>query len=58
MNLVRYFQAAEKKQVSTKKMSKSGFSLNDKTSKFSTNVEQRFINTSSKPILIGEISRN
>ena len=35
----------------------SGFSLNDK-SKFSLIVEQRFTNTSSKPILIGEVFRN
>ena len=39
-------------------MSKSGFSLNDKKSKFSLIVEQRFTNTSSKPILIGEVSRH
>ena len=30
MNLVREVQAAEKNQVATQKMSKSGFSLNDK----------------------------
>ena len=51
MNLVRSVHAAEQKQVATQKMSKSGFSLNDKKSKFSLIVEQRFTNTSSKPIL-------
>ena len=35
-------------------MSKSGFSLNDKKSKFSLNVEQRLRDTSSKPILTEE----
>ena len=38
--------------------SKSGFSLNDKKSKFSLIVEQRFRNTSSKPIMMEEVSRN
>ena len=33
-------------------------SLNDKKSKFSMIVEQRFTNTSSKPILIGEVFRS
>ena len=58
MNLVRQVHAAEKNQVATQKMSKSGFSLNDKKSKFLLFLEQRFTNTSSKPILIGEVSRN
>ena len=39
-------------------MSGSGFSLNDKKGKFSLILEQSFTNTSSKPILIGEVSRN
>ena len=39
-------------------MSKSGFFWNDKKSKFSLIVEQRFRNTSSKPILIEEVYRN
>ena len=45
-------------QVATQKMSKSGFFLNDKMSKFSLVVEQRFPNTNFKPILIGEVFRN
>ena len=57
MNLVRKAQASEKTQVATQKMSKSGFSLNDKKSKFSLIVEQKFRNTSSKPIMTKEVSK-
>ena len=42
----------------SQKMSKSGFSWNDKKSKFSLIVEQRFRNTSSKPIMTEEVSKN
>ena len=52
------FQASEKTQVATQKVSKSGFSLNDKKSKFPLKLEPRFRNTSSKPILIEEVFRN
>ena len=49
-------------QVATWKMSKSGFSLKDKKSKFSLVSEPKFTNTSSKPILtersIQEFTRN
>ena len=38
--------------------SKSGFSLNDKKSKFSPIFKQRFTNTSSRPIMIEEVSRS
>ena len=58
MNLVRQVHAAEKNQVAKWKTKPSGFSLKDKKSKFSLILEQRFTNTSSKPILIGEVSRN
>ena len=57
-NLVRQVRAAEKNQVATQKTSESGFSLKDKKSKFSLIMEQRFKNTSFKPILRGEVSRN
>ena len=57
MNVVRLVRA-KKNQVATQNMSESGFSLNDNKSKFSLIVERRFRNTSSKPILIGEVSRN
>ena len=58
MNLVRLVRASEKTQVATQKISKSGFSLNDQKSKFSLIVEQRFRNTSSKPIMTEEVCRN
>ena len=44
--------------AAAQKMSKSGFSLNDKKSRFSLFVEQRFRNTSSRPIATEEISKN
>ena len=37
------------------KMSKSGLFWNDMKSRFSLNIEQRFGNTSSKPILTKEV---
>ena len=58
MSLIRYFQTSDKIHVATQKMSKSGFYWNDKKSRFSLTLEQRFTNTSSKPILIGDVSRN
>ena len=39
-------------------MSKSGFSLNDKKSKFWLIIEQIFKNTSSRTIMTEEVSRN
>ena len=39
-------------------MSKSGFFWNDKKRKFSLIVEQRFRNTSSKPIMTEKVSKN
>ena len=58
MNLVHKVQATEKNQVAKWKTKQSGFSLNDKKSEFSLILEQKFTNTSSKPILIGQVSRN
>ena len=52
-NLVR----ADKNHVAEWKTKQSGFSLKDKKSKFSLMLEPRFRNTSSKPILMGEVSR-
>ena len=57
-NLVRQVRAAEKTTSPTQKTSEPGFSMNDKKSKFSLIVELRFTNTSSKPILIGEVFKN
>ena len=45
-------------QVATWRVKESGFSLKDKKSKFSLKSELRSRNTSSKPILIEEVSRN
>ena len=39
-------------------MSKSGFFWNDRESRFSLILEQRFINTSSRPIVTEKISQN
>ena len=58
MSLDHSFQTSGKTQVATQKMSKSGFSLNDKESKISLIIEQRFKNTSSRPIMTEEISKN
>ena len=57
MSLVRYVQASEKIHVATQKMSKSGFFWNDKKSKFSMIIEQRFRNTNSRRIMTEEISK-
>ena len=58
MSFVHQFQTSEKIHVATQKMSKSGFFWNDKKSRFSLIVEQRFTNTTFKPILTEEVSRN
>ena len=55
MNLDHKFQTSENIHVATQKMSKRGFFWNDKESRFSLTVKQRFKNTSSRPILIGEV---
>ena len=54
MSLVRQVQ----ERVRTQKMSKAGFFWNDKKSKFSLIVEQRFRNTNSRPITTEEASKN
>ena len=48
--------ASEKIQVAAQKRSKSGFFRNDKESRFSLTVKQRFENTSSTPIMTVEVS--
>ena len=58
MSLVRWVQASGKIQVAKWKTNKSGFFWKDKKSKFSLFLEQIFTNMSSKPILIGDVSRN
>ena len=58
MSLVRKFQKSEKNQAATQKKSKSGFYWNDKKSRFLLIVEQRFRNSSSRPIMTEEPSQN
>ena len=50
-SLTHKFQTSEKNRATAQKMSKSGFFWNDKKSRFSLIVEQRFENTSSRLIL-------
>ena len=52
------FQTSEKIRVATQRMSKSGFFWNDRKRRFSLIVEQRFRNTSSRSIMIEEVSKS
>ena len=47
-------QTSEKIRAAAQKMSKSGFFWNDKESRFSLTVKQRFKNTNSRPIMTEE----
>ena len=58
MSLDHSFQTPEKIHVATQIMSKSGFFWNDKKSRFSLVEERRFRNTSSRPNVTEEISKN
>ena len=53
-SLTHKFQTSEKFRATAQKVSKSGFFWNDKESRFSLTVKQRFENTSSKPIMTEE----
>ena len=57
-SLTHKFQTSEKIRATAQKMSKSGFFWNDKESRFSLTVKQRFKNTSSRPIMTEEVSQN
>ena len=57
-SLTHKFQTSEKIRATAQKMSKSGFFWNDKESRFSLTVKQRFKNTSSKPIVTGEVFKS
>ena len=57
-SLTHKFQTSEKIRATAQKMSKSGFFWNDKESKFSLIVKQRFENTSSRPILTEEVFKS
>ena len=58
MHELSSLSSCRENQVVKWKTKESGFSLKDKKSKFSLKSERRFISTSSKPILIEEVSRN
>ena len=56
-SLIHQTQTSEKIRVAAQKMSKSAFFWNDKESRFSQIVKQRFENTDSRPIMT-EVSKN
>ena len=57
-SLTHKFQTSEKTRAAAPKMSKSGFFWNDKESRFSLIVKQRFKNTSSRPIMTEEVFKS
>ena len=57
-SLTHKFQTSEKIRATAQKMSKSGFFWNDKESRFSLIVKQRFKNTSSRPIMTEEVFKS
>ena len=52
------FQTSEKIRATAQKVSKSGFFWNDKESRFSLTVKQRFENTSSRLIMTEEVFKS
>ena len=56
-SLTHKFQTSKKFRATAQKVSKSGFFWNDKKSRFSLIAEQRFRNTSSRPIVTEEVSK-
>ena len=56
--LTHKFQVFEKFRATAQKVSKSGFFWNDKDSRFSLTVEQRFENTNSRPIVAEEVFKS
>ena len=57
-DLTHKFQTSEKIRVAAQKVSKSGFFWNDKESRFSLSVKQRFENTSTRPNMTEEVSKS
>ena len=57
-SLTHKFQTSEKIRATARKMSKSGFFWNDKESRFSLIVKQRFENTSSRPTMTEEVFKS
>ena len=51
-------QTSEKIRATAQKVSKSGFFWNDKESRFSLTIKQRFENTSSRPIMTEEVFKS
>ena len=56
--LTHKFQVFEKFRDTAQKVSKSGFFWNDKESRFSLTVKQRFENTNSRPIMTEEVFKS
>ena len=57
-HLVHRFRASKKLRDTTSKVNRLGLSWNDKESKFSLTVKQRFENTNSSPITTEEVCKN
>ena len=57
-SLTHKFQTSEKFRATALKVSKSGFFWNDKESRFSLTVKQRFENTNSRPIMTEEVFKS
>ena len=57
-SLIHKSQTSEKIRAAAQETSKSGFFWNDKESRFSLTVKQRFKNTSSRPIMREEVFKN
>ena len=57
-SLTHKFHTSEKIRATAQKMSTSGFFWNDKESRFSLTVKQRYENTSSRPIMTEEVFKS
>ena len=58
ISLIHQSQTSEKIRAAAQKMSKSGFFWNDRESRFSLIIKQRFKNTNSRPIVTEEVSKS
>ena len=57
-SFIHQSQTSEKIRAAAQKMSKSGFFWNDKESRFSLTVKQRFKNTNSSSIITEEVFKS
>ena len=57
-SLIHQSRMSEKIHVAAQKVSKSGILWNDKESRFSLTVKQRFENTNSRPLMTEEVYKN